>query len=59
MATRLRNLKKENITKHTSFEQHKALLDKLLNGNLDEAVNLLESHIVNYARESFIEPEVS
>jgi DNA-binding GntR family transcriptional regulator len=59
MATRLRNLKKENVTKHTSFEQHKALLDKLINENLDEAVNLLESHIVNYARESFIEPEVS
>ena len=59
MATRLRNLKKENVTKHTSFEQHKALLDKLINENLDEAVNLLESHIVNYARESFIESEVS
>ncbi|MBT4587082.1 MAG: GntR family transcriptional regulator [Gammaproteobacteria bacterium] len=58
MATRLRNLKKENITKHTSFEQHQALAGCLKDGDLDNAVKLLESHIVNYARESFVEPEM-
>tara|TARA_B110000967_G_scaffold203846_1_gene245225 strand:- start:1836 stop:2501 length:666 start_codon:yes stop_codon:yes gene_type:complete len=57
MATRLRNLKKENITKKTSFEQHKLLLSKLISGDLNKAVDLLERHIVDYARDSFIEPE--
>ena len=56
VATRLRNLKKENITKHISFDQHKLLVKLLENGDLDEAISLLESHIVDYARESFIEP---
>jgi len=58
VATRLRNLKKENITKHTSFEQHKLLVELLISGKIDESVNLLERHIVDYARESFVEPEV-
>ena len=56
VATRLRNLKKENITKHTSFEEHKLLLELLVSGNIDEAVSLLERHIVDYARKSFVEP---
>tara|TARA_B100000795_G_scaffold48097_1_gene31563 strand:+ start:2357 stop:3019 length:663 start_codon:yes stop_codon:yes gene_type:complete len=56
VATRLRNLKKEKITKHTSFDQHKLLLIHLENNDVDEAVRILEGHIVNYARESFIEP---
>ena len=56
VATRLRNLKKEKITKHVSFDQHKLLVKLLENGDLDEAISLLESHIVDYARESFIEP---
>ena len=56
VATRLRNLKKENITKHTSFEEHKLLLELLVSGNIDETVSLLERHIVDYARKSFVEP---
>ncbi len=56
VATRLRNLKNEKITKHVSFDQHKLLLIHLENNDLDEAVRILEGHIVNYARESFIEP---
>ena len=58
VATRLRNLKKENITKHTSFEEHKLLIELLISGKIDESVSLLERHIVDYARESFVEPEV-
>lgn len=58
MATRLRNLKKENVSKHTSFEQHKLLKEILIAGNIDDAVKLLEKHIVDYARESFVEPEL-
>lgn len=58
MATRLRNLKQENISKHTSFEQHKLLREILISGDIDGAVNLLEKHIVDYARESFVEPEM-
>ena len=58
VATRLRNLKKENITKHTSFEEHKLLVELLISGKIDESVSLLERHIVDYARESFVEPEV-
>jgi len=58
MATRLRNLKQENISKHTSFEQHKLLREILISGDIDEAVNLLEKHIVDYAKESFVEPEI-
>jgi len=51
-------LKQENISKHTSFEQHKLLREILISGNIDEAVNLLEKHIVDYAKESFVEPEL-
>jgi len=58
VATRLRNLKKENITKHTSFEEHKLLVELLISGKIDESVSLLEGHIVDYARKSFVEPEV-
>ena len=56
VATRTRNLKKENITKHTSFKEHKLLLELLVSGNIDETVSLLERHIVDYARKSFVEP---
>jgi DNA-binding GntR family transcriptional regulator len=58
VATRLRNLKKENINKQTSYEQHKELLDMLINGKIDQAIFLLEKHIVDYARTSFVEPEL-
>jgi len=52
------DLKKESITKHTSFEEHKLLLELLVSGNIDETVSLLERHIVDFARASFVEPEV-
>ena len=58
VATRLRNLKKENINKQTSYEQHKQLLDMLINRDIDKAIFLLEKHIVDYARTSFVEPEL-
>ena len=58
VATRLRNLKKEKITKHVSFDQHKLMLHLLENNDLDEAIKILEGHIVNYARESFVEPAI-
>jgi DNA-binding GntR family transcriptional regulator len=58
VATRLRNLKKENINKKTSYEQHKELLDMLINRDIDQAIFLLEKHIVDYARTSFVEPEL-
>ncbi len=58
VATRLRNLKKENINKKTSYEQHKQLLDMLINRDIDKAIFLLEKHIVDYARTSFVEPEL-
>ena len=58
VATRLRNLKKENINKKTSYEQHKQLVDMLINENIDQAIMLLEKHIVDYARDSFVEPEL-
>tara|TARA_B110000914_G_scaffold83212_1_gene73281 strand:- start:1526 stop:2188 length:663 start_codon:yes stop_codon:yes gene_type:complete len=56
VATRLRNLRKEKITKHVSFDQHKLMLSLLENFDLDEAIKILEGHIVNYAKESFVEP---
>lgn len=56
VATRLRNLKKEKITKHVSFDQHKVILELLEDNDLDAAIKILEGHIVNYARESFVEP---
>jgi len=58
VATRLRNLKKEKITKHVSFDQHKLMLHLLENNDLDKAIKILEGHIVNYARESFVEPAI-
>ena len=58
VATRLRNLKNEKITKHVSFDQHKLMLHLLENNDLDEAIKILEGHIVNYARESFVEPAI-
>tara|TARA_B100000795_G_scaffold103411_1_gene76282 strand:- start:442 stop:1101 length:660 start_codon:yes stop_codon:yes gene_type:complete len=58
VATRLRNLKKENINKQTSYEQHKQLLEMLINKEIDQAVILLEKHIVDYAKTSFVEPEL-
>ena len=58
VATRLRNLKKENVNKQTSYEQHKQLVDMLINKNIDQAIILLEKHIVDYARTSFVEPEL-
>ena len=56
VATRLRNLRKEKITKHVSFDQHKVILELLEDNDLDAAIKILEGHIVNYARESFVEP---
>jgi DNA-binding GntR family transcriptional regulator len=56
VATRLRNLRKEKITKHVSFDQHKLMLSLLENFDLDESIKILEGHIVNYAKESFVEP---
>ena len=58
VATRLRNLKNEKITKHVSFDQHKLMLHLLENNDLDKAIKILEGHIVNYARESFVEPAI-
>ena len=43
----------------TSMKGHQFLVEKIANGNSEEAVSLLEEHIVNWSRRAFLETSIS
>ena len=43
----------------TSMKGHQLLVEKIANGNSEEAVSLLEEHIVNWSRRACLETSFS
>ena len=45
-----------NDATQTSLKDHRALVEQVANGRLEEAVRQLEKHIVNWSRRAILEP---